>query len=158
VWRAHISDINLNINRSQVENDQSQVTGLVGGTLNIGAANFTATYNFPGDFVLAGNIPSFKLSPLLQDVCGGDAVRGVPVPAGVLDVELRDIAFTVAPQRREMAFSAASDFGQSEIQVKRMASGTWGFTVGFVPPEQWKFSTLDASLSVLDGLSIADTA
>ncbi len=148
-----ISDINLNINRAE-----SEVSGSIAGTLNIGSANFTSTYNFPGNFVVSGNIPSFKLSPLVQDLCGGDVVRGMSVPAGFMDVELKDIAFEIDPQAREMALSAASPMGQSEIQVKRMTSGSWVFTVGFVPPEKWKFSTIDSSLSVLDGLSFANTA
>jgi len=153
-----ISDINLNINRAKDDAGKSEVSGSIAGTLNIGSANFTSTYNFPGEFVVSGSIPSFKLSPLVQDICGGDTVRGMSVPAGFLDVELKDIAFEINPQAREMALSADSPMGQSEIQVKKMANGTWGFTVGFVPPEKWKFSTIDSSLSVLDGLSFANTA
>jgi len=153
-----ISDINLNINRTKGEDGASETSGSIAGTLNIGAANFTSTYEFPGDFVLSGNIPSFKLSPLVQDICGGDVVRGIPVPAGFLDTELKDIAFEINPKQKEMALSAGSPLGQSEVQVKRMASGSWGFVVGFVPPAQWKLSKIDSSLSVLDDLKFSDTA
>ena len=153
-----ISDINLNINRAKGDDGKSATSGSIAGTLNIGAANFTSTYEFPGDFVLSGNIPSFKLSPLVQDICGGDVVRGIPVPAGFLDVELKNIAFEVNPKQKEMAFSAGSPLGQSEIQVKKMKSGSWGFAVGFVPPAKWKLSKIDSSLSVLDDLKFSDTA
>ena len=153
-----ISGINLNINRSKGDNGRSETTGSIAGTLNIGTANFTSMYAFPGDFVLSGNIPSFNLSPLVQDICGGEVVRGIPVPAGFLDTELKDIAFEINPKQREMALSANSPLGQSEVQIKRMSNGTWGFTVGFVPPAQWKLSKIDSSLSGLDNLKFSDTA
>jgi hypothetical protein len=153
-----VSDINLTIDRAITDEGQSQVTGCIGGKVNIGAVNFTATYNFPGDFILSGSIPTFKLSPLVQDLCGGDTVRSIPLPAGVIDVELKDIAFSVAPQKYEMVLSAGSDLGKTEIQIKRAAGGKWGFTVGFAPPERWQFSAIDPSLSVLDGLKFSDTA
>jgi hypothetical protein len=153
-----VSDINLTIDRTMTDEGQSQVTGCIGGRINIGTVNFAATYNFPGDFVLSGSIPTFKLSPLVQDLCGGDTVRSIPLPAGLIDVELKDIAFSIAPQKYKMTLSAGSDLGKTEIQIKRAAGGTWGFTVGFAPPEQWKFSAIDPSLSVLDGLKFSDTA
>jgi hypothetical protein len=153
-----VSDINLTIDRTMTDEGQSQVTGCIGGKINIGTVNFAATYNFPGDFVLSGSIPTFKLSPLVQDLCGGDTVRSIPLPAGLIDVELKDIAFSIAPQKYKMTLSAGSDLGKTEIQIKRAAGGTWGFTVGFAPPEQWKFSAIDPSLSVLDGLKFSDTA
>ncbi len=153
-----ISDINLNINRSKGGDGKSETTGSIAGTLNLGTASFTSTYEFPGDFVIAGSIPSFKLSPLVQDICGGDIVRGMSVPAGFMDVELKDIAFEINPKQKEMALSANSPMGQSEIQVKKMTDGKWGFTVGFVPPAKWKLSTINSSLSVLDDLKFSNTA
>lgn len=152
-----ISNINLSIEGTKGEDNKSQVKGNIGGTLNIGTTNFTATYDFPGDFALSGNIPSFKLSPLVQDLCGGDVVRGISLPPGVLDIELKDIAFNIAPQKGEMALSAGCEFGKAEIQIQRAEGGKWGFTVGFMPPEQWQFSALHPSLSALDRLKFSDT-
>ena len=153
-----VSDIKLDLNRTKDESGKSQVTGLIAGTLNIGAASITAEYNIPGDFVLSGNISSLKLSPLVQDLCGMDSVTGMTVPASFLAVDLQDVTFYIAPQRGEAAFSAGSSFGKAEIQVKRLENGTWGFAAGFVPPDTWKFSTIDDSLKPLDGLSFAGTA
>jgi hypothetical protein len=152
-----LSDINFSINRTEV-GGKKQVTGTIGGTLNIGDAHFTATYNFPGDFVLSGSIPSFKLSVIIEELCGPDALNGLSVPGGYLDVELSNISFYIAPQRGQFSVSGASPLGQLELQIKRMINGEWGFSLGYVPPSTWRFSQIDSSLSVLDGLNFSNTA
>jgi len=154
-----LKDISLRINREK-KGTTSQVSGFIGGTLVIGAAYITTAYAFPGDFVLTGEIPSFKLSKLVQDICGVDAALSVTtsVPPGFLDAELTNISFRIAPQQREMSLSGSSKFGQAEIQIKRKADQTWGFAVGLVPPQNWKLSTINDSLAVLDGLQFSNTS
>jgi hypothetical protein len=154
-----ITGIELEINRVKT-GTTSKVSGFIGGTLRIGAASITTAYNFPGDFVVSGEIPSFKLSQLIQDICGVDSALSVTtsVPPGFLDAELTNIFFEIAPQRREMTLSASSPFGQSEIQIKQLPSGKWGFAVGLVPPENWSLSSIDQSLKPLDSLRFSNTS
>ncbi|CAK8725543.1 hypothetical protein KKHLCK_16985 [Candidatus Electrothrix laxa] len=155
----NINNVNLSVKRTVQANRQKKISGTIGGTLKIGSASFAVAYNFPGDFVLTGNIPSsFSLSPLMQELCDGNAIRSLPVPASVLAVKLSGITVSIAPQRKSCSFAASSPFGQTEIVVKQIAGRGWGFIVGFKPPAGWKFSDIDGGLNVLDSLHFSNVA
>jgi peptidoglycan hydrolase CwlO-like protein len=45
--------------------------------------------------------------------------------------------------------------GQIEVIVQKDSQGGWGFSMGFVPPSTWNFSTLDPALAVLNDLDFS---
>jgi peptidoglycan hydrolase CwlO-like protein len=151
-----ISGISFSLNRTVNGDGTKSTSGTVAGTFNIGSASISAVYNFPGDFVLTADVPTFSLSPLLQDLCGGDTVRSLPVPTSVLNFEITDIQVLVAPQAKTFAVSATCVIGQFELLVKRTTTG-WGFAAGFAPPSTFKFSDLSSELVVLDDLRFDGT-
>ena len=136
-----LDDITLNLNRSISENGKKTITGVIGGELEVAGTSFRSDYTFPGNFRLKGAVPSLKLSPVLQDLCGSSILRDIPVPTSVLAVDFSNITVTVAPQSKLFSLSANSPLGTVELMVKKIAS-QWGFIVGFLPPTSWKFSTI----------------
>ena len=151
-----ISGVTINVNRVKKTDGTKAVTGSIGGALHIGSASFTVAYTFPGGFVLTGNLPSFSLSPLVQELCGGDLVRDLPVPVGVLNVAFTDVNVSIAPRAPSFSLAGTSSYGQTELIIKKVGT-QWGLGVGFVPPPDWQFSNIDDALAGLDGLSFSDT-
>ena len=152
-----IHDVSLSINQSKSDNNQKITTGVIEGAINIGNSDIDIAYNFPGDFVLSGNISAISLSLLLQEFCGGDVVRDLPLPASLLETELRDVTFTIAPQQKQLSFAAETALGQAEIIISQGTDGKWGFSIGFVPPSSWNFAALDPALAVLNDLDFSDS-
>ena len=152
-----LDDITLNLNRSISENGKKTITGVIAGELEVAGTSFRSDYTFPGNFRLKGAVPSLKLSPVLQDLCGSSILRDIPVPTSVLAVDFSNITVTIAPQSKLFSLSANSPLGTVELMVKKIAS-QWGFVVGFLPPTSWKFSTIADELKVLDGLQFSNTA
>lgn len=152
----HISNLHFSVARPGGQGARKTVAGVIGGTLTLGSASFAVHYNFPGEFVLTGDLPRINLSALLQELCGGDVIRDLPVPATVLSATLTGLRFSIAPQSRRVSIAATSEFGQVEINVKNIGR-KWGFSVAFAPPAKWKFSALAKELTVLDGLRFSNT-
>ncbi|NEQ32208.1 MAG: hypothetical protein F6K04_14605 [Leptolyngbya sp. SIO4C5] len=147
----------MQISRTLDDQGKKALSGVLGGTLEIAGAAFRSDYTFPGEFVLSGQVPSLKLSPVVQDLCGSRTLQTLPIPASVLAVDFSDVAVTVAPKSRFFSLRANSTLGLVELMVKKIGND-WGFVTGFLPPASWKFSAIASELSVLDGLSFADTA
>jgi len=158
-----VEDISFQVLRSanstqaEATTRQRSVTGFISGTLEVNTARFPITYQFPGDFVLQGHIPSLNLSPLVQKLCGSEVIRDLPIPASVLALSFSDVEVTIAPQQKSFSLAAGSSLGQVELIVKKI-SDRWGFTAGFMPPSSWKFSEIADELRVLDGLKFSNTA
>jgi|GEM_PF-1701802 len=137
-------------------NAQLRTSGNIGGMLSLGGVQLDLRYRFPGDFVLKADIPEVNLSPLLQDLAGTEGLLGLPAPPAVLNVALSDIQLMVAPQQKSCSLSGASPLGKTEILINKNQQGKWVFVAGFVPPSEWKFSTIDGSLRALDDLRFDD--
>ncbi len=158
-----VEDISFQVLRSanstqaEATTRQRSVTGFISGTLEVNTARFPITYQFPGDFVLQGHIPSLNLSPLVQRLCGSEVIRDLPIPASVLALSFSDVEVTIAPQKKSFSLAAGSSLGQTELIVKKI-DNRWGFTAGFMPPSYWKFSEIADELRVLDGLKFSNTA
>jgi hypothetical protein len=129
------------------------LSGAVAGTLGFAGTSFQVDYAFPGNFVLAGEIESLVLSPLLQSLCGAAALVGLPMPAGVLTLELREIHFRLAVDPRLFAISGViPGFGQAELA----ALGT-KLALAIALDSAWRPSQLHAALAPLDGLRLSNT-
>jgi len=152
-----LRDLNLTLQRAPAAKGQRATSGSIAGRVTLGGVDMTLACKFPGDFVLTARLPALRLSPLLQDLCGSEIFREVPIPDSLLALEFSDVAVVAAPQAGTFALSGQSRFGQTEILVKRLKSGQWGFCVGFVPQASWQFSEISAELSVLDGLNFSNT-
>ncbi len=152
-----LSDVAFDIFREKKGN-KYHLAGFVQATLEIGAAALDFKYDFPGDFVLTADLPALKLSTVVQDLCGSDALIGFPAPASVIDVDFREVHFSIAPKQKSLSISGATDFGEAELQVKKSNSGKWGFVVGFAPPETIPFSSIDPALSGLEELKFSNAA
>lgn len=145
VWSLPIGHdgINLHTVALSLERDLSAedgaLTGSLSGTLTVGTASLTATYNFPGDFVLTAQVPALNLSTLLQDLVGGDMVRGLAMPHSALNMTFSDVSATIAPQQRFFSLAAASPLGQSQLVIKQSTeTEEWGFGAAFLPPAAGK--------------------
>lgn len=152
-----LDDVTLQLDRTITAKGTKATTGKIAGTLEIAMVECRCEYAFPGEFVLGGAIPPFDISPILQDLGGTDALKDLPVPLSILSVQCDGGTLAIAPQSKTLSISAASQFGITELNLSRDASG-WVFVVGFAPPTSWKFSSIDESLSVLDGLNFSETA
>ena len=122
-----IRDIRLTVNKPAA-NQKANLT--IGGTLRIGAAAFNVGFSSPGEFVLTGDLPQINLSELLQEFCGSEIIRDLPVPANVLSAALTSLRFTIAPKSQFIAVAAASKFGPAEINIKKVGT-QWGFSAAF---------------------------
>jgi peptidoglycan hydrolase CwlO-like protein len=145
-------DLNLQVT---LDDGKPAIAGTASGLLQIGTSNFNVAYNFPGDFILTGDMPTISLSLLLQEFCGGDVVRDLPLPVGLLETELMDVTFTIAPQQKQLSFAAETPLGQAEIIISQGTDGNWGFNIGFVPPSSWNLATIDPALTVLNDLDFS---
>ncbi len=152
-----LDDVTLQLDRKVTANGTKATTGAIAGTLDIATVECRCEYAFPGEFVLGGSLPPFKISPILQDLGGTSALKDLPVPLSVLSVQCEGGTLAIAPKSKTLSISAASKLGATELNLSRTSSG-WGFVVGFAPPPSWKFSSIDSSLSVLDGLKFSETA
>lgn len=150
-----ISDVSFDLRADPSKQGPEVISGTMSGVFSIGAASFEVIYNFPGDFILTGDIPTISLSLLLQEFCGGDIVRDLPLPVSILEAELHNAQFTVAPEQRALSFAGDTPLGKAEIVIDQTESGSWGFSIGFVPPESWNLSAIDPALSVLDDLDFS---
>jgi predicted nucleic acid-binding Zn-ribbon protein len=153
---VQIQDIlcDIMIDPSQDDGPEA-ISGNLTGILAIGTNRVEIHHNFPGDIEFTGHIPAISLSLLLQEFCGGEIIRNVPLPTSILETELNDVAFKIAPQRKLLSFAAETPFGLTEIIIKQTSAGDWGFSIGFVPPDTWKFSAIDPALAVLNDLDFS---
>ncbi len=151
-------NLHVAVQRTAVGKGKMATTGRIEGLVTIAGLEVSLAYNFPGDFVLAARLPTLPLSPLLQDLCGSEILRDVPIPSNLLDLKLSEITLVAAPQAGTFALAGRSRFGQTEFLVKRIKGGKWGFCVGFLPSPSWKFSEISPELKMLDSLNLSNTA
>jgi hypothetical protein len=129
------------------------LSGAVAGTIDLGGTSLRVGYRFPGDLVLAGEVESFPLSPLMQALCGAAALVGLPMPAGVLALELREVQLRVAVAARHFAIAGLiPGFGRAEVA----AIGSQ-LTLGVALDPAWRPSQLHAALAPLDALRLSNT-
>ncbi len=129
------------------------LSGSVAGTIDLGGASFRVGHQFPGALVLAGQVQFLALSPLMQALCGAAALVGLPMPAGVLALELREVQLRVAVAERRFAIAGRiPGFGQAEVA----AIGSL-LALGVVLDPAWRPSQLHAALAPLDGLGLSNT-
>ncbi|MDW7694506.1 hypothetical protein R9C00_07125 [Flammeovirgaceae bacterium SG7u.111] len=153
-----IEDLQLSLERKAIAGGKFKTTGTLSGEASIGAVSFDLVYDFPGDFVFTTQIPEISLSPVVQDLCGTEAMMGISVPSSVANVALKKMKLRVAPQQKTMSFSGTSLLGSTELIVTKNLQGKWVFIAAFAPPASWKFSKLESSLKPLDKLSLENTA
>ena len=128
------------------------------GAAQIGTVSSSLAYNFPGDFVFRTNLPEIDLSPVIQDLCGAEAMMGISVPNNVSGITFNNIEVMAAPKRKVFTLSGSSPLGKSELIVTKNQQGKWTFIAAFAPPASWRFSALDGSLQPLDNLRMDNMA
>ena len=145
-------------------------SGTFGGKLEIGGVIVAIKCKIPGKFELKTTIPTFNLSSLLQFLCGPTAIQNSSSPLSFLELEIRNLSFAIVVDKGLFQFnvSGETDFGKAEFfigQVSEKEKTTepdqpstttkkWAFAVGFSPPETFKFSEINPSLSALDDLKL----
>ncbi|MEM9245456.1 MAG: hypothetical protein AAGA67_06910, partial [Cyanobacteria bacterium P01_F01_bin.153] len=152
-----LNDVTLQLDRKITAKGTKKTTGAIAGTLEIATVECRCEYAFPGEFVLGGTLPPFNISPILQDLGGTDALKDLPVPLSILSVQCDGGTLAIAPTSKTLSMSATSKLGVTELNLSRDSSG-WVFVVGFAPPTTWTFSSIDDSLSMLDGFKFNETA
>lgn len=152
---VQIQDLLFDILIDSSQDGPEAISGDLTGTLTIGTSSLEIHHDFPGDIEFKGLIPTISLSLLLQEFCGGETVRNVPLPTSILETELKNVVFTLAPQRKLLSFIAETIFGLAEIIIAPTSDGDWGFGIGFVLPDTWKFDSIDPTLAVLNDLDFS---
>lgn len=156
-----IDDLEFSFDRKVKSTNQKNTfvtTGSFSGTAIIGSVKTSLVYNFPGDFVFKTQIPEIDFSPVIQDLCGPQALMGISVPTNVTNVKLKNIDLMAAPQQKTFSISGGSPLGESELIVSKNQQGKWAFIAAFAPPKSWKFSALDQSLKPMDSLSFGNSS
>jgi hypothetical protein len=126
--------------------------------VSLGGVELGLDYEIPGDLVFEAKIPSIQLSGLLQDVCGEELFRELPLPSVVSSLGLTDVVFTTNATEKFVSLSGNSGLGgvQMKIQKSGGKTGKWGFTCEFDPPKDFKPSSIGSELKFLDKLSLSD--
>jgi hypothetical protein len=152
-----IDTVTLSLKREKAANNRKAIAGTLGGEVSIGGVEFNLTFSFPGDYKLEATVASLSLGAIIQDLCGTDSLQGFPAPANVLNLSLEDVKIAASPTKKSFSISGSSSLGAVEVLVSKDRSGKWGFAVAIAPADDWKFSSIDASLSSLDDLVLNDT-
>ncbi len=153
-----IEDIHFSISRTKAATGKKMInTGVFGGKAHIGTAESSLEYKFPGDFVFTTELPTVDLSPVIQDLCGTQAMMGISVPDSITNLSLTNIKIKAAPKQKRFSLSGTSPIGSSELIITKNKQGKWAFITGFSPAAHWKFSSIDNSLKPLDNLNLSNS-
>ena len=82
------------------------------------------------------------------------------LPANIWGFEMSNCTFTFQPFNKSCTFGATSSIGQAEFRftsTNRKGSGH-DFLLGFSPPQNFTFATLDPGLNILDQLKFKQSA
>ncbi|MBU2983857.1 hypothetical protein KO528_00710 [Saccharophagus degradans] len=152
-----VEDIQFTAQRKQAANNTYKTSGTVVGNASLGPVSFDLNYSYPGELLFGTEIPKLNLSPVIQDMCGPDSLMGINLPPSVSNLALENIKLTVSPNKKFMSLSSQSPLGDTELLITQTRQKKWAFMVAFAPPPQWKFSSIDNALAVMDDLTFRDT-
>ena len=152
-----IEDVSCELSRSKADNSGHDEAGKVTGTVSIAGIQFDLGLSFPGDYVFEATVPVLGLSPIIQDLCGPEALMGFSAPSNFLNLTLNNLSISFNPGDKQIAMKGESALGQLQLLIKRSAQGRWQFATAMSPPDNWRFSALDSSLSSLDGIGFGGT-
>ncbi|MFK8102005.1 MAG: hypothetical protein AB8G15_05765 [Saprospiraceae bacterium] len=153
-----IDDIHFSVSRKKAATGKKMISsGVFGGKAHIGTAESNLEYKFPGDFVFTTNLPTVDLSPVIQDLCGTQAMMGISVPDSISNLKLTDIKIKAAPKQKYFSLSGTSPIGNSELIITKNKQGKWAFITGFSPAAHWRFSSIDSTLTPLDNLNLSNS-
>jgi len=82
---------------------------------------------------------------------------GFSAPSNFLNLTLNNLSISFNPGDKQIAMKGESALGQLQLLIKRSAQGRWQFATAMSPPDNWRFSALDSSLSSLDGIGFGGT-
>ncbi|HYF80512.1 MAG TPA: hypothetical protein VD973_25675 [Symbiobacteriaceae bacterium] len=144
--------------RTDKVNGKLVPSGEVGGTLHLGGTEVKGLVRLePGDVLLRTQIPSLRLFGLLESIIGRDALRTLPVPDEVWNLELRDISTEVAPLTPRFVASAAVPGFDRMFVLVQGGKEKAGFLAGLVAAPEWHPSKLIPLLSPLDHIRFKRT-
>ena len=154
-----LEDLQMVVQRKAAGTPRKYTTsGSLMGGARIGTVTTSLVYNFPGDFIFTTKLPEINLSPVIQDLCGAQAMMGLSIPDNIAQLKFTDITVTASPSRKFFSLSGSSTLGSAELIINKNRQGKWAFIAGFAPPATWHFSALDASLQPLDSLRMDNVA
>lgn len=124
----------------------------------LGGVEFGMDYEIPGDLQMVANLPSIRLSGLLQDICGEDLFKELPLPPVISSLGLTDVVLTANVTEKFVSLAGKSDLGTVDVQIQKSGgkTGKWGFTCEFDPPKNFKPSSIGSELKFLDKLSLSE--
>lgn len=152
-----VEDIQFTAERKKTANNKYKTTGTVIGNASLGPVSFDLNYSYPGELLFGTEIPKLNLSPVIQDMCGPDGLMDIDLPPSVSNLALENIKLTVSPNKKFLSLSSQSSLGNTELLITQTRQKKWAFMVAFAPPAQWKFSSIDRALAVMDDLTFRDT-
>ena len=153
----NIEDVSCELSRNEVANNRHEEAGKVAGKVSIAGVEFDLGFSFPGEYIFEATVPVLGLSPIIQDLCGPEALMGFSAPSSFLNLTLNNLSMSFNPTTKSIAMKGESALGKLQLLIQRSAQGRWQFATAMSPPNNWRFSALDSSLSSLDGLGFGGT-
>ena len=138
--KLELADVTLNF----ASPTGGPLTGSFAGKITFAdGIQLRARYDIPGNFAVNGHFPRVNLSHLIERLCDQKAV----LPGG-FDLILDDSTVLIQKQGDSYTFQlggVVKDFGVLAFEVRKLASGKWGYAAGM--------DLAGSGLSKLPGLS-----
>ncbi|NVB39173.1 hypothetical protein G6O69_15125 [Pseudenhygromyxa sp. WMMC2535] len=129
----------------------------LGGVIDIGGVELAADWRIPGSLMLEARVPELSLLATTETLLGKQTLKSLPFPTAMLDASLEDVVVTADLERRSFSLGAtAPGLGRPELFVEKPEGAGWGMGLGLTLDSSFKLSSIDDSLALLDGLSIAN--
>lgn len=128
------------------------------GTVGNSAIALTAAATDDRDeWVMKGTVGQVSVNDLLNTF---SLSRPDAVPSGIWGFEMRDCAFTFSPFTNACSFTATSSVGQAEFRciAENRKGSSHDFLLGFAPPQNFSFASLEPGLNILDQIKFKNSA
>ena len=127
VGKSSISVNNVSLDLAQQTGGKT--SGTFAGTASFGKIlTLSVGYTIPGDVSIRGVFPKVNLTDMIEDLCD----QKVTLPGG-FDITLENASILIQKQGDNYKLVAASSvpgFGLFAVDVRKLASGGWGFAAG----------------------------
>ncbi|MFK7946570.1 MAG: hypothetical protein AB8G11_03185 [Saprospiraceae bacterium] len=127
-----------------VSNTEISVSGQIGSS--------------PEDYILKSSLKNLNITDVLKTIAGSAAFGGISMPSNALQVQLNDGELTIAPRQKMVSINGSSTFGRADFVIKPLETKQLSFVGGYSPPNDFPFSSIHSSLSILDDFPFENTA
>ncbi|MFD0696915.1 hypothetical protein ACFQZT_22870 [Paenibacillus sp. GCM10027628] len=154
-WTLPLGVTNLSIGHIAMELDydsshQPPMAGHLSGQAQIADADFQVSLALPGDFKVAGQIPTISFKAIIEHFCGKNAYPSV-LPDFAFDHT--NIYIEKQADTYNLVFGThAQNLGVLEAEIQKR-SDSWEFAGGVVTDANWRLSNISDIFKPLAGLN-----